>query len=327
MWTSSKENRLPVFSQRGNDGSESVVEEAEAQEAVSQWESELLNKRVAEGATFTNVALTFAADIMRSEAARLDGKLMDDFVSIMRGNAVYIHNFICEEKDYHLYDKLKAELVASTGAKMSGSGGLIEWSKHQVFENPTDISDTFNDIIDMLAEYFDVEVYATRLNYYRDGSQWKPQHHDSHAYGGRSEREDFTVGITLGADRSLLFIHEASGKEFSFPQKNGDCFAFTGEVNQLFTHGVPRVHKTVGDRFSLIAWGRRRSLNVRNGGQPSSTGESLLKGKPVNSMEEAIEAAKSLVARAPKSQAVVKKESGSDAKPNAPPKRKKNRLQ
>ena len=34
-------------------------------------------------------------------------------------------------------------------------------------------------------KYFDVDVYATRLNFYRNGSDWKPYHHDSHAYGGR----------------------------------------------------------------------------------------------------------------------------------------------
>jgi hypothetical protein len=297
-----------------------------------QWQSSLLRRRVAEGAQFQNVALSFAADILRSEAARMDGQLLDDFTSLLRGNAVYIHNFISDEKDMRLYDQLKAELVASTGAKMIGAGGLIDWSKHQVFDNPTDISQTFNDVIDMLAEYFDVDVYATRLNYYRDGTQWKPQHHDSHAYGGRAQREDFTVGLTLGAQRSLLFVHEASQREFNFPQLNGDCFAFTGEVNQLFTHGVPRVHAPIGDRFSIIAWGRRRTLNERNGGVPSSAAAQL-KGLHINTMEEAVDAAKQLVAAQPSQRpsnatAAASKASGDSASSSAPPaRRKKNRLQ
>ncbi|KPA83729.1 hypothetical protein ABB37_01974 [Leptomonas pyrrhocoris] len=217
--------------------------------ADGQWQSSLLRKRVADGAQFQNVALTHAAAILRSEAARMDGQLLDDFSSLLRGNAVYIHNFICDEHDRHLYDQLKAELVASTGATMVGAGGLIDWSKHQVFDNPTDISQTFSDVVDMLAEYFDMDVYATRLNYYRDGTQWKPQHHDSHAYGGRALREDFTVGLTLGAVRSLLFVHEASQREFNFPQLNGDCFAFTrgGEPN-FHARRAARAHT---DRRSL----------------------------------------------------------------------------
>eukprot|EP00729_Bicosta_minor_P013036 gene13036-32258_t len=39
-------------------------------------------------------------------------------------------------------------------------------------------------------------------------------------------------------------------------------------VNQQFQHGVPKenTHKS-GPRFSIIAWGRRRVINVRNGGR------------------------------------------------------------
>ncbi|EPY37505.1 hypothetical protein AGDE_06429 [Angomonas deanei] len=262
--------------------------------STSEWKSALLKQRIEEGAQFNNIALSHASSMLKSEAARMDPQLTEDFKSIIRGNTVYIRNFVCEEDNLALYKKLKQELVESTGAAMTGAGGLIEWSKHQVFDNPTDISATFNDIVDMLADYFDVEVYASRLNYYRDGSQWKPQHHDSHAYGGRSLREDFTVGITLGSNRKLLFIHEASKHEFNFPQTNGDCFAFTGEVNRLFTHGVPRVHTPIGDRFSIIAWGRRRTLNERNGGVPTSH-SAVLQNKTINTIDEAIEQAKAIV--------------------------------
>ncbi|KAG5485955.1 hypothetical protein CUR178_07549 [Leishmania enriettii] len=300
------------------------------------WRSPLLRQRVAAGADFRNVALSHAADILRSEAARVDAQLISDFSSLLRGNVVYVHNFVSDEEDLHLYESLKKELVASTGSEMLGSGGLINWSRHQVFDNPTDISQTFNDIIDMLAEYFDVDVYATRLNYYRDGTQWKPQHHDSHAYGGRALREDFTVGVTLGAARSLLFVHESSQREFDFPQVNGDCFAFTGEVNQLFTHGVPRAHAPTGDRFSIIAWGRRRTLHERNGGVPcNATAE--LNGRQINTMEDAVEMAKQLVAAQPGPTAVktgmplpcTLDEEGSkmSAAVSRATRRKKNRLQ
>lgn len=312
---------------------------------LGEWQSPLLRRRVEAGAKFQNVALSHAASILRSEQARVDGQLNEDFAAVMRGNAVYIHNFVCTENDNSLYHSLKKELVESTGATMDGDGGLIEWSKHQVFENPTDISETFNQIIEMLAEYFDVDVYATRLNYYRDGSQWKPQHHDSHAYGGRAQREDFTVGITLGAERSLLFIHEASKREFNFPQKNGDCFAFTGEVNKTFTHGVPRVHAPIGDRFSIIAWGRRKSLNPRNGGGRSAVDDEAMlqynNGNAIETMEDAVQAAKAMVSNAPTSGKAQAPSSGGGAQTNAPlsnrtsangcattaAKKKKNRLQ
>ena len=46
-------------------------------------------------------------------------------------------------------------------------------------------------------------------------------------------------------------------------------FAFTSDANKRFKHGVPRLrgsNKVAGPRFSIIAWGRRRTLNARNGG-------------------------------------------------------------
>eukprot|EP00796_Vickermania_ingenoplastis_P010853 gene10853-7519_t len=262
------------------------------------WKSDLIQRRADEGFLFQNVALRYAAQVLRSESSRINGSLMNDFASLLAGNAVYIRNFLCPAKDRTFYDQLKAELVEATGASMSLDGGLIEWSKHQVFENPSNLSNTFNEIIDMLSEYFDLDVYATRLNYYRDGTQWKPQHHDSHAYGDRSEREDFTAGLTLGSDRGLLFVHVESGQEFMFPQNNGDCFAFTGEVNKLFTHGVPRANSSqVGDRFSIIAWGRRKSINGRNGGGIHSEALEELGDRRLDSIEDAVSAAHTLVSR------------------------------
>ena len=65
-----------------------------------------------------------------------------------------------------------------------------------------------------------------------------------------------------------MFLHEPSGQTFTFPQNNGDVFAFTSEVNKRFKHGVPKAAKSgqSDPRFSIIAWGRRRSVNSRNGG-------------------------------------------------------------
>ena len=122
----------------------------------------------------------------------------------------------------------------------------------------------------------------------------QPFHHDSHAYGGRGQREDFTIGASFGASRALVFKHVASDARFDFPQNNGDVFGFTSPVNKAFQHGIPQeANVRVGPRFSVIAWsapggsrdalcgwrasfgpspkatggrGRRKVLTVRNGG-------------------------------------------------------------
>jgi len=62
-------------------------------------------------------------------------------------------------------------------------------------------------------------------------------------------------------------MHPPSQQQFSFPQENGDIFAFSTQVNQQFMHGVPKSsNKGPAPRFSIIAWGCRRSLNERNAG-------------------------------------------------------------
>lgn len=56
----------------------------------------------------------------------------------------------------------------------------------------------------------------------------------------RIHTHTYMQGASFGASRELQFLHEPSGKTFTFPQNNGDVFAFTSEVNQRFMHGVPR---------------------------------------------------------------------------------------
>lgn len=91
---------------------------------------------------------------------------------------------------------------------LTHSIGMVNWSKHFKHENPT-FSPTFRRIVEEMAKcvllsaastishlvrHFGVEVQATRLNFYADGSAWKPFHHDSHAYGADGKKEDFTMG-------------------------------------------------------------------------------------------------------------------------------------
>jgi len=190
--------------------------------------------------------------------------LYDDYMTILKGHCIYLPNFFSPTADYSLLKAVTHDLEQFTDKAM------INWSKHLKHENP-DFSPTFKDIINKMVDYFDVEVYATRLNFYADGSDWKPFHHDSHPYIGTGVREDFTMGASFGASRQLVFLHPPSGQTFSFPQNNGDVFAFTAEANKRFQHGVPKASQIVGPRFSIIAWGVRRNITEKN----SAIGEKL----------------------------------------------------
>ena len=199
-------------------------------------------------------------------------------------SGVYLKNFLCETDDFTLllqltvrdrcfprddarcyagWTQTRPPAACRKQAELERAP-VTAHSQHLKFENPS-FSATFTSVVNRMAEFFDVNVLATRLNFYRDGTDWKPFHRDSHAYTGDG-REDFTMGASFGSERELAFLHEPSGCQFSFPQRNGDVFAFDTEVNQKFMHGVPRSQRGAGPRFSIIAWGRRRSLNTRNGG-------------------------------------------------------------
>ncbi len=211
-----------------------------------------------------NNARKYAARMLKSEAQRLDAKLWDDAEALLSGHCVYLPHFFAGSGDYSALTALATDLERHTGA----GGGMVSWSQHLKHENPS-FSEAFRRVIQKMSDYFDVEVHATRLNFYKDGSAWKPYHHDSHAYGSNGKKEDFTMGASFGASRALSFLHEPSGATFEFPQNNGDVFAFTSTANKRFKHGVPKAKSPsrVGCRFSIIAWGTRRSINERNGGK------------------------------------------------------------
>ncbi len=207
--------------------------------------------------------------ILRSERMRAgDGSLYIDMQQMLKGHCICLSEFVCKNDDLTLFETLAKELVEFQERQKDDEeeeAGVIKWSRHLKHENPTH-SKTFAKIIGMFEKYFDLDIHATRLNLYLNGTHWKPFHHDSHAYGNRG-REDFTVGASFGEERSLAWRHAKDHSiSFPFPQRNGDVFAFDSVVNKLFQHGVLRGKSSSGPRFSIIAWGRRRTINERNGG-------------------------------------------------------------
>lgn len=171
---------------------------------------------------------------------------------ILKNGCIYIPNYICESNDYTIFNDLKSEIQ---------NQNPIEWSKHLKYENP-DFSQTFNKIVDKLCAEFNISPTATRLNYYRNGMDWKPFHHDSHAYG--SKKENYTIGASFGCSRDMCFVyHDVDNPNimnnitFKFPQHNGDIFAFNKEINKRFMHSIPK-NRSNKDRFSIIVWGIKK---------------------------------------------------------------------
>lgn len=109
-----------------------------------------------------------------------------------------------------------------------------------------------------MAEYFNMDVKATRLNWYRDAKEWKPFHHDRAAFTPDCP-QNCTVAASFGLSRDISFQHaKNSSMIVSFPQPNGSMYTFGREINTEWKHGVaqmPPDQQVDEGRISVIAWG------------------------------------------------------------------------
>lgn len=130
------------------------------------------------------------------------------------------------------------------------------WKKH---------SKTFNKIIEHLSKYFNMDVKATRLNWY-DISDYKSFHHDAAAIDEKKAKtQNFTVGVSFGETRSIEFQHAKTRTTINFPLENGCVYGFSKNVNIEWRHGIPPLPKDIVEkeknnntnkgRISIIAWG------------------------------------------------------------------------
>jgi len=181
-------------------------------------------------------------------------------------DVVLVNGLFCLPEDLSIYNQLLDE-IESSGID---SGRL--WKMHhgnQEIEGTHVIADdkanwkrncpTFSMVIDKMAQYFNMDVKATRFNWYRDSSEWKPFHHDAAAVKeDKARTQNLTLAVSFGMEREAAFEHAKTKTVVSVPQYNGTIYAFGRDVNVRWRHGIPAVHpKKFEDngRISIIAWG------------------------------------------------------------------------
>lgn len=193
-------------------------------------------------------------------------------------DAFCIPAFMCAHDDLSLMHRLQSELPE--GKDFSDWHGKRHMGMH--FEG-SDVSalrldsapPVLRETVGKLEAAFGIRASAARLNLYRSSADWKPFHADRGADGEGVPQ--VTVGLSLGATRELSFTHWQTGITASFPQNNGDVFAFTPELNRVFLHGVPKVEgcraaeaKSDGPRISLILWGSRIVVQMAHDAKKNS---------------------------------------------------------
>ena len=190
-------------------------------------------------------------------------------------DVVMVPELFCAEDDHKVYDELLSELTAACpeGGPEAGlllkkgrDGLWVTWhgDTHVIADDKKmggkwkALSPSFSKVVDRMAAYFDMDVKATRLNWYRPGqTDWKPYHHDRAAFTPNCP-QNITVAASFGASRDIGFQHAKTHTVMSLPQPNGCCYAFGRDVNCEWKHGVLPLReneKRQLGRISIIAWG------------------------------------------------------------------------
>ena len=176
-------------------------------------------------------------------------------------DVVIVSDLFGDENDMTIYNSLLQELEES-GVPDHQLWQSWHGDSHVIADDKRkwkDYSTTFQMVMDRIKHYFNMDIKATRLNWYRDTSEWKPFHHDAAAMKpAMAKTQNFTVGISFGVERDAAFEHAQTKTVVSMPQPNGTVYTFGKDVNVIWRHGilqVPPERQTQEGRISIIAWG------------------------------------------------------------------------
>jgi hypothetical protein len=177
-------------------------------------------------------------------------------------DVIIAQNLFCQVDDLSIYNKLLEE-IKQTGKEEKGLWKEWHGDTHLIADDHINWKKdcpTFNTIIEKLAKYFNMKVKATRLNYFKDSTQWKPYHRDAAAIDEKKAKtQNFTVGVSFGETRDASFQHFITKTTVDIPLENGTIYCFAKTVNEEWMHGIPQIPpemKSDKGRISIIAWGQ-----------------------------------------------------------------------
>jgi hypothetical protein len=176
-------------------------------------------------------------------------------------DVIIVPNLFCYENDLSIYNKLLEEIKES-GVEEKGVWKLWHGDSHLIADDHLNWKSkcpTFNMVVERLTKYFNMDVKATRFNWYRDSNEWKPYHHDAAAVDPEKAKvQNFTVGVSFGLTRDAAFEHAKTKTTVEFPLTNGSVYCFAKDINVEWRHGIPQLPQSQFSdkgRISIIAWG------------------------------------------------------------------------
>jgi hypothetical protein len=119
----------------------------------------------------------------------------------------------------------------------------LAWDTHYIADDHIEWKSkcpTFTAIINKIKEYFQMDIKATRLNWYKDSTEFKPYHHDAAAVDpAKAKTQNFTLGVSFGATHTASFQHAKTRTVIDFPLTNGMTYCFSKDTNIEWRHGIP----------------------------------------------------------------------------------------
>tara|TARA_Y100000389_G_scaffold27418_1_gene23528 strand:+ start:9874 stop:10761 length:888 start_codon:yes stop_codon:yes gene_type:complete len=181
-------------------------------------------------------------------------------ISVSPRDVIIIPNMFA---DSTIFSRLKEE-VKKNDVNFKSWHGDTHWIADDKTGNWKDpqAAPVFNTIINKIKMFFNMDVQATRLNWYNTLDEWKPFHHDAAAIKeDKANTQNFTVAISFGVTRDVTFEHAKTFSKVSFEIPDCYTYAFSKDVNVTWKHGIPPVMNKVNndenqERISIIMWGK-----------------------------------------------------------------------
>lgn len=188
-------------------------------------------------------------------------------------DAILVPDLYHDYEPREIYDKLLDEIheiMEMPRYKKSDIWKPWHGDNHLIADDKsgwTDDAPFFRKLMDRICDYFNMDIRATRFNWYKDDTDWKPYHFDAAAVkADKSKSQNMTIGVSFGAVRDIAFEHHETRTRVSFPLDDGSAFGFGRLINYNFRHGVPPIHpknqtkKEDTGRISIIAWGVTKQI-------------------------------------------------------------------
>ena len=176
-------------------------------------------------------------------------------------DVILVPDLFSKDENLNIYNSLLQE-IKNTGKEENGLWKLWHGDTHFIADDKLGWKEscpTFLGVLEKIKDYFQMDIKATRLNWYKNPSEWKPFHHDAAAVKkDKARTQNFTVGISFGIERDIAFEHAKTRSVVTFPLQNGCTYAFSKDVNVIWRHGIPQItsdNNQEGGRISIIAWG------------------------------------------------------------------------